>query len=339
MDEWRLRENMISQFAGPMPQEEPARTEAKDRVLLLEDNPADQKFILDKLNEIGVSVVVAGTIAQTLPLAEEGDFSAVIASLNLKEEDGLQICPQIRAFEATRLLPILLLANDGEIARVAKGLDLGANDYLMRPLDSNELIARTRTQLKQKRLYDRLRRNYEKGLSLALVDPLTGAFNRRYLDARLPKAIQRTHQDSKPLSILMIDIDHFKQINDKYGHSAGDAVLKEIVSIITNNLRPFDLVTRMGGEEFVVIMPEADISVAFSVGERLRQRIAEKSMSMESGAPPISVTVSIGCAEIRHEPLETEVTVLKRADEALFEAKRGGRNRVVSEEGAKLKHA
>jgi two-component system cell cycle response regulator len=339
MDEWRLRESMISQFAAAVSEELPVKDDGKDRVLLLEDNPADQKFIIDKLKGLDVSVVAAGAISQVIPLAQEGNFSAIIASLNLKEEDGLQICPQIRSMEATRLLPILLVANDGEITQVAKGLDLGANDYLMRPLDANELIARVRTQLKQKRHYDRLRQNYEKGLSLALVDPLTGAFNRRYLDARLPKAIQRTHKDSKPLSILMLDIDHFKQVNDKYGHDAGDTVLKEVVNLVTNNLRPFDLVTRMGGEEFVIIMPEADISVAFSVGERLRQRVAELPVKVEGQPAPITVTISIGCAEVRHDGHETEVTVLKRADEALFEAKRAGRNRVISEKGAKLKHA
>jgi two-component system cell cycle response regulator len=280
---------------------------------------------------MSMRVTFVQTVAEATRMAQSGDYDLVFASVDLKDEDALHICPQLRTQEATRQLPILLIADESAIARVAKGLDLGANDYLLRPMDTNELLARTRTQLRHKRHYERLRKNYENSLALSLVDPLTGAFNRRYLDAHLPKMMTRSRASLKPLSALMVDIDHFKQVNDKYGHGTGDAVLKAVVTSIINSLRPSDLVVRMGGEEFAAIMPETDLPTALTIGDRLRERIGKMSIPMKDTAQTLSVTISIGGACLTGTEQDDVEMLLKRADTALYKAKQTGRNRVVGD--------
>ena len=327
MDEWRVRESLTEQVMAD--ENNKLAAQESNTVLLLEDNPGDQKFISDHLTKLGVHATIVGTIEQATSLAEDGNFSLLMTSLNLRDEDGLQICPRVRANTNTRLLPILLIGNEGDVPRVAKGLDLGANDYILRPLDENELVARINTQLKQKNLYDRLKRNLEEGLSLAMVDPLTGIFNRRYLNTRLPKAIARKHHAATPMSILMIDVDHFKKVNDTYGHNVGDIVLKEISKTLQNSIRPFDLLARMGGEEFIIVMPEADAAGALLVAERLRKRIADTPIIIDINGGKLMTTISIGCAELSNDRDETAEVLIERADKALYEAKSSGRNRSV----------
>lgn len=331
MDEWRLREITAGQFMETPPGEHAALAALSGgHVLLLEDNAFERQNIAQSLSSAAIRITFAGTVGEAAQLAHEGDFDLVFASLDLKNEDGLQICPQLRTHEATRQLPILLISNESEMTRVSKGLDLGANDYLLRPVDANELIARTRTQMRHKRHYDRLRQNYENSLSLALVDPLTGAFNRRYLDAHLPKLMARSNYMVKPLSTLMIDIDYFKKVNDTYGHDTGDIVLKTVASNIMNSLRPSDLVVRYGGEEFAVIMPETELPAALSIAERVRQRIEKLSIGIHNDGEKISATVSIGAATLAESEELTVPDLIKRADEALYKAKEEGRNCVKS---------
>lgn len=332
MDEWRLREITSGQFMDQPPGEEAELAAyAGGHVLVLEDNPHERQAIMQILANMSVRVTFASTVQEAATTAQTGDFDLVFASLDLKDEDGLHICPQLRTHETTRQTPILLIAHETEIVKVAKGLDLGANDYLIRPIDANEMIARTRTQLRHKRHYDRLRKNYENNLTLALVDPLTGAFNRRYLDAHLPKLLARSKSALKPLSALMIDIDHFKKVNDTYGHDSGDVVLKTVVGSIMNSLRPTDLVVRMGGEEFAVIMPETDLPAALAIADRLRQRIEKLSIGVKHNSQNISATVSIGGACIYENEEPSIPKLLKCADEALYKAKNTGRNRVVGD--------
>ncbi|NBO19543.1 MAG: diguanylate cyclase [Proteobacteria bacterium] len=223
-----------------------------------------------------------------------------------------------------------MLADLQQMERIAKGLDLGANDYLVRPIEPSEFSARSRSLIRQKRHYDQLRKNYTQSLSLALVDPLTGAYNRRYLETHLPRMLQRSIADGRHLSLLYVDADRFSAINNTHGHDNGDVVLKEIVARMTRSLRPTDLIVRLGGEEFAVIMPETASVIAESVAERLRENVERQPVTLNNGVN-LTVTVSIGVVSLRLPQGDTMEQLIKRADDAMYAAKNGGRNRVVTD--------
>ena len=252
----------------------------------------------------------------------------IIASLSIQGSDALRFVSQCRANEAFRQLPILLISDDRDLPRLAKGLDLGANDYVTRPVERNELQARTVTQLVRKRLQDRLQESYQRCIELALTDPLTGLYDRAYLDRHLDELIRRVNQDGVTAALLMIDIDHFKRVNDTHGHDAGDDVLRELAARTLNSVRSVDLVARQGGEEFVVVMPETDLAIAASVAERLRVAVAREAFTVKADGQKLTVTISIGVTSAAAGGDDRE-RMLKRADIALYTAKNQGRNRVV----------
>ncbi len=260
--------------------------------------------------------------------AAEGNYDLVILSLDFQNFDGLRLVGQIRSLERTRHLPILLLADPGQDARILRGLDLGANDYLLRGADKNEMIARARSQVRRKRYTERLRDTVQYSMELALTDPLTGLYNRRYMETHVGTLVQRAAARGKPLSVLIMDIDYFKSINATYGHDAGDEVLREFAERLRASTRGIDLACRYGGEEFVVVMPDTDLGVATIVAERIRRRIAGEPFPVQRGA--LEVTISIGIAA-RTGPQDNAPQILKRADEALYRAKRDGRNRVAAD--------
>ncbi|MEI6984609.1 MAG: PleD family two-component system response regulator [Rhodospirillaceae bacterium] len=331
MDEWRMRESTSGHF-GVLNSGVNISSESteKARVLVLEDSVHDLDKILDTLKRDGGDVYTALTGAEALDRTLFEEFELVIVSLTLLHEDGLRLCSQLRSNERTRQVPILLMVDDGDMNRVAKGLELGANDYVIKPIDRNELHARVRTQVRRKRFQDRLRANYEQSLSLALIDSLTGVFNRRYVSAHLPRLLDRAADSNKAVSVLIFDIDHFKLVNDTYGHDIGDEVLCEIAVRTNRHLRSFDLVARFGGEEFVVILPDTDGEAALIIAERLRLSIGGTPFTITAPIGVISVAVSVGVA-VGGRVGDTVENLIKRADTALYEAKRSGRNRVVAD--------
>jgi two-component system cell cycle response regulator len=260
--------------------------------------------------------------------AADGAYDCVIISTAMDDHDPLRLCAQLRALDRTRFLPIMLAVNEGEDERVIRGLELGINDFLVRPVDEHELVARLRTQVRRKRYNDHLRRSVTETIEMAVIDPLTGLHNRRYLDSHLRTLFERANMRRRPLSLMIADIDRFKAINDRLGHDGGDAVLREFASRLRKNLRGIDLVCRFGGEEFVIVMPDTDGPVAERVAERVRAQIANAPFAIEGGAP-INVTASLGVAALTR-PADTVEALMKRADVALYEAKNGGRNRVAA---------
>jgi two-component system cell cycle response regulator len=259
--------------------------------------------------------------------AAEGNYDLIIVSLGLDNFDGLRLCSQVRSLERTRNVALLAIADAESNARLVRGLDIGVNDYLARPIDKNELLARVRTQIKKKRYAERLRDNVQLSIEMAITDALTGLYNRRYMETHVGTLVEQASSRDKPLSVLILDIDYFKSINDAFGHDAGDDVLREFAVRIKKSIRGIDLACRYGGEEFVVLMPETDMAVATMVAERLRRRIAGEPFTVHQGARTIEVTISIGIAALARD--ESAATVFKRADQALYRAKRDGRNRVV----------
>ncbi|MEP2186411.1 diguanylate cyclase, partial [Roseibium sp.] len=194
----------------------------------------------------------------------------------------------------------------------------------------NELAARSRTQIRRRRFQDKLRESYERSLSMALIDSLTGLYNRRYLETYLKGLMDNAVERRKPLALLMLDIDHFKAVNDTHGHLVGDKVLKSVAEALINSLRSVDMIARIGGEEFVVVMPDTSEEFAEAVAERLRHRVSETNVYCDGVEEPVTVNISIGLT-MRTGDDKTVEDLMQRADKALYGAKNAGRNRVVSD--------
>jgi two-component system cell cycle response regulator len=327
MEEWRLREEVCGRFAHAPGGSEKPEDMGPARILLLEENRLAAARIAETLAPMTGELIHVTGCKEALERLD-ATIELVIAGMTVSDGDPLRLVSQSRASEQTRQVPILLVADESELPRLAKGLDLGANDYIVRPIDRNELTARARTQIRRKRLHDRLRENYHRSLSLALTDPLTGLYNRRYVAAHLDGLLARHDEGGKGPALLLFDIDHFKVINDTWGHLVGDEVLVEVAKRTLHDVRSFDLVARYGGEEFVVLMPETNMPLALVVAERLRLSIAERPFIVQGAAAEIPVTISIGVATL--EPGNGPNELLRRADEALYAAKNNGRNRTMS---------
>ncbi|MEQ8586465.1 MAG: PleD family two-component system response regulator [Thalassobaculaceae bacterium] len=328
MDEWRLRVETSSQLGMQEPRAMTEIDVTEARVLAIEDNRIDAMNLRESLSVDGDTVEQVSDGATGFTRASSGEFDLVICSLNLAGDDALRLVSQFRANEATRHIPILMVGEEDQTEKLAKALDLGVNDYLMKPIDRNEMLARVRTQIRRRRYQERMRETYEQSLALALTDSLTGLYNRRYLLTHLGRLMNDTAERQKPLALLVIDVDHFKQVNDTHGHAVGDRVLQHITELMRGGVRNVDLVSRLGGEEFVVVMPDTPEHFAMMVADRLREVIATTPLTLEDGQK-LSVTISIGCA-LRHAQGEDSIDkLIARADDALYQAKRQGRNRVL----------
>jgi two-component system, cell cycle response regulator len=291
-------------------------------VLLVDDNPKQIKRIMTAL---GVEHRV------TLLGGEEkasGPPDLVVVAVTAKNLDGFRVIARMRSGEPTRHLPILAVVEPDDKASAVRALELGAHDIIVRPIDEEEICARARTLMRRKRYMEALRTRLDQSLELAVTDQLTGLYNRRFLSAQLGPLVQRAQCGGDTVGVMLIDLDHFKRVNDTWGHDVGDEVLKEFSARLASNTRPSDFACRMGGEEFVVIMPNTTGDVACLAAERLRRQICAAPFAISCSTEPLDITVSIGvaCAENGDDSAET---LLKRADEGLYEAKRAGRNRVM----------
>ncbi|EKF58524.1 response regulator PleD [Agrobacterium albertimagni AOL15] len=328
-DELRIRHDTTREAGiGDILRLQEGRLEEQAQVLLVDSRGASQERIIKALKSIAEVSAMSDPQAAVFEAAEN-PFDLVIVNSNLEDYDPLRLCSQIRSLERTRFIPILLITEQGDEQMIIRALDLGVNDYIVRPLDPNEMIARTLTQVRRKRYNDRLRNSVRQTIELAVTDGLTGLHNRRYLDTHLRTLFARAKVRGRPLTLCITDIDRFKQVNDVYGHDAGDEVLKEFAGRIRSTVRGADLACRFGGEEFVVVMPDTPAEVAATVAERLRGMIEARPFQLRSGESPLMLTASMGIATIG-PGVETPEQLLKQADRALYEAKNSGRNRVVA---------
>jgi two-component system, cell cycle response regulator len=260
--------------------------------------------------------------------ATEKHYELIIINLDFDNFDGLRLCSQLRSLERTRQVPILIIVDPDDHERLLRALDMGVNDYLLRPVDKQELMARVNTQIKRWRYTEQLRTNVKQSIEMAVTDALTGLYNRRFMEKQLSALAMSAANRGKPLAILVIDVDYFKSINDNHGHDVGDRVLQELSCRLKDGLRNLDLACRTGGEEFIIVLPDTDRAVALRVGERLRKIISLKPFNAGVKSGPLSITVSIGVAAFEGSDDSME-GLLKRADDALYQAKRDGRNRVT----------
>jgi len=297
------------------------------RILIVDDNQRQAERVAAEL------AIEHRPVVETEPykavLTARGPVDLVIVNANAKAFDGLRFAAQLRSDEATRSLPVLAIADFDERHKAVKALEIGVNDILARPIDPGELAARVRTQIRRKRYTDYLRSNLDHSLELAVTDQLTGLHNRRYMTGQLEALVRRANQGGEPVSLLVIDIDHFKKVNDGFGHDVGDEVLAEFAVRLASNVRAIDLPVRLGGEEFVVVMPDTELEDARRIAERIRLHAAGAPFRVMGGEELLSVTISIGVATSSGAE-DTPNALLKRADEAVYEAKSSGRNKVIA---------
>jgi len=298
------------------------------RVFVLDENQRRSARFASILRDAGNLVL---TLNETSGMGELGKTGVDIIILSVSDQsfEPLKLCAHLHMSETTRAISIIAAAEGADEALAAKAMTLGASDMVLMPVDAQELIARVRTQARRTRYIEIMRRRVDRGLELSVIDQLTGLHNRRFMVSQLQKWMQRSTMGDKPVSIVALDIDHFKRVNDTWGHQAGDDVLKQIAGRLTEHVRPMDIVCRPGGEEFIVILPETPGDLACAAAERLRQAIAADPFEVESVPVALDITVSAGVATVSGRD-ETPATLMKRADTALYAAKSDGRNRVKS---------
>jgi two-component system, cell cycle response regulator len=339
IDEWRSRESTATTL-GVAGENVVLMTQhiEKANILLVEDHAFESQKCQEAMSRDQHKVFSVTTGAAALERASVTDCDLIILSLNMDKEDGLRLCSHFRSNEQTRGIPILMLGQEEDLPRVARGLEIGANDYILRPLDRNELLARVRTQIRRKRFQEKLKANYEVSLSMALTDTLTGLYNRRYLNVHLEKLLNQSGDQRKSIAVLIFDLDKFKAVNDTYGHAIGDEVLKGFSDRLKTRMRGFDLLARTGGEEFVAVLVGVTPEKACFIAERLRRSIGRKPIDVNIPEGHLKVTTSLGGAYIGTDVITVD-DALRRADEQLYKAKESGRDAVCFETIGKLNPA
>ncbi len=329
VDELVLREENASRLNTPQMVEAARATAFPGCAALLVSPSADTvRTISEALErETQCRVDTAVSIAQAQDMLGENNYDAILIDDDQQDEDPLRFGSMVRARPETRQAATLLISAAGDLSTASKALELGFSDYITRPLDLVELITRVRSQLRRKLYADKLRENMRNTIVQAVTDSLTGTYNRRYANTHLDALIDRCRESGSDLAIMILDIDRFKLVNDTHGHAAGDAVLKEFAQRLQNNVRGMDLVARMGGEEFMVIMPEVSQSLVNEVAERVRKATEDAPFELTPGDGTRKVTVSIGVAVLKST--ESVFELIKRADDALYASKNNGRNMVT----------
>ncbi|MDX1923676.1 MAG: PleD family two-component system response regulator [Rickettsiaceae bacterium] len=297
------------------------------QILVIDDDIVQSKNLIRSLTKLTPHVRVISDAKELDEINEDYSPDVIIISCQLSSSDPLRIAVTLRVKDFLRYTSFVLMTEEDDMSVVIKGMDLGVSDYFLYPIDENELLARIKTQLRRKKYQDSLRDGLEKTVSLSVKDPLSGLYNRRYFDVHIEHIIKKAEFSGKGFALFMLDIDHFKAVNDTYGHQAGDVVIKETAETIKNALRVTDLVSRFGGEEFAAIAYDVSKQVSVEIAERIRDLIDRHLFLIPGSQKSINKTVSIGICYVEGQKIDP-VTLIKQADEALYEAKETGRNKV-----------
>ncbi len=297
-------------------------------IMVVDDDVVSRSLVERYLKKAGFEVASAGNGKEAISLLDQRFFPIVLTDWMMPEMDGPELCRKIRGRKMDGYVFIILITARDSKNDIVSGLESGADDYLTKPIHSAELLARINTGIRILKLEQSLLIANEEIRLLSITDPLTGCFNRTYLNERYPQEFSRAQRYSHSLSVIIGDIDHFKKINDTYGHQAGDMVLKKVGSCLMEQVRErIDWVVRYGGEEFLIILPETDCAGTRALSERLRNAISNLEIDYES--QKIQVTVSFGgaCSKMDNTSISME-QLINQADEQLYKSKREGRNRV-----------
>jgi len=301
---------------------------------VVDDHPDNVEIINARLSSRGFAVETATNGQEALDQVRANPPHLILLDVMMPLMDGYEVARRIKTDEALPFIPIILVTARDSTADKVEGLDAGADDYLTKPINFPELEARVRSMLRIKRLQDELdQKNRELEVAnkrlrrLSITDGLTELFNHRHMHELLHDEFERTKRSGEPLALVMLDLDRFKQVNDTYGHPTGDVILYETARILQETAREIDMVGRYGGEEFIAILPDTGEEAAAQFAERIRQAVADHVY--RDDANELRMTLSSGVASFPAEGIDHPDVLIKRADEALYAAKEGGRNRVV----------
>jgi diguanylate cyclase (GGDEF)-like protein len=305
-----------------------AEAAAGQPILVVDDDPNQRMLVKLRLEAEGYRVREASDGEEAIESIREESPGVVLLDVMMPKMDGYETSKAIKSNPLTAHIPIIMLTAKGDVSDRVDGLDKGADDYLTKPFDPRELVARVRASMRVKELQDQLK-------EMAIRDELTGLHNRRYFDQAMDSEVTRANRYGRDLCCLMIDVDHFKRVNDTHGHDIGDAALATIARLLNQDMRATDVVARYGGEEFVVLLPETELSGAAICAERVLDTVRSHAFHEVEGLGQI--TVSVGVAALDLEGDETGEKLVDHADAALYEAKNGGRDRgmVATPEGFK----
>jgi len=289
-------------------------------VLLVDDEEVNLYALRIILESRGYRCLTASNGADALRVASDCLPDAILLDIQMPVMDGYGVCQRLKDDPRTRPIPVVFLtARFRDQEEVIRGLDIGANDYVTKPFNPEELLARVAVMVRVRTAESQMRQ-------ASYTDDLTGLYNRRFLQQRLEEELHRASRYSLRLSCIMLDIDHFKAINDTHGHVAGDLIIKEVATILKNHVRKSDLAVRYGGEEFLLILFENDKNGALRVAERVRADVESHVFTWKE--QPLRVTISSGVAVFPDDGITMPDELIARADSALYSAKASGRNMV-----------
>lgn len=298
------------------------------KILLAEDDPDSRRIVKTNLLRAGYEVVEADDGVQAWELFSREPYPLIITDWIMPRMDGPELIQRIRASRQKGYTYIILLTSMGEQENIVTGLESGADEYLTKPLNSRELIARVASGMRILKLEQQLTEAHRQMEELAMRDALTGLWNRRAIEEHAEAEFGLARRKSRTLSIILLDIDHFKRINDAYGHQAGDYALQALAQILVQNLRQYDRAGRWGGEEFIVTLSDTELAGAVRVAERLRASVEQSKLAIENGAQ-VELSISLGVAQAVADHTSLSKLV-EDADRALYRAKQLGRNRIAS---------
>jgi len=305
------------------------------RLLVVDDDEPTRDVIVRRLQRIGHAVTGARDGGEALELIAAEPFDAVLLDIKMPGLTGFDVLRAVRRTRSVTDLPVIMVTSSDDSDSIVEALELGANDYITKPLDFPVALARIRTQLLLRHVVVALEAANRQLERLSFLDGLTGIANRRRFDESLAREWRRAQREQAPLSVILVDIDFFKAYNDRYGHEAGDEILKRVAAALDGAVnRPADVVARYGGEEFVAVLPGTDADGAVRLGERLRAAVAEPAIAHAGSAAGEHVTISVGVATAVPARDAAPEALVAAADRALYQAKRDGRNRVRVAPGA-----
>lgn len=313
-----------------MLKKEAVEGEGAMRVVIADDDRVSRKLLEATLQKWGYEVEVCqdGLEAWEVLRSRECHCLAILDWM-MPGMDGPEVCRKVREHGSEPYVYILLLTSRSEKGDTVAGLEAGADDYLIKPFEAQELKVRLHVGRRSLDLQNELIETREALRIQATHDALTGIWNRRAIVDSLTAEVARSKRDGNPLGIAMVDIDHFKRINDLFGHQVGDAVLTEIADRLKNSLRPYDRIGRYGGEEFLAVLHNVNLSGAGRIGERMRQSLSDSEFKLDQESLSLTCSIGIACTDQCDE--FSEESLVKAADKALFEAKLAGRNRVATQ--------